>query len=805
MNKLFNKVAVAFVGIAMAIGVGVAVGINQKGVVPAQAASTGSYVLTFDQKPNKDGTGSSATADASTALTTSNFATYGTYSYSNSGTKYWFLNGYSNIDSVSRVEKIFPGKNSTLKCGTRSANGELTFTVKGNSNLAITSVVINCVSDYNKSNSSKITISEATNSTKEQTISDTNSHELTFTYASAVKTFTMVVNGGTSNRSVVYISQITINYSTATLVSGISLSGTGLGGTSTAATLSISSSDTSSHTIYATINNADNKALVVTKTEGDNLVTIGGLTDGKITASGSPVKASFTVTGKELSSGTDEVITITPDDGTSVSATLTISVFDGSAPIMQSITVGGTATKPTQYPGFVFDPEGLTFTPVYDKENPSPDTITGSDIVWNTLVAGQAVTGTYAASTGDILVTVPTEKVAISGSISVTEVTGTAMAELGGSWDLSGLTLHQYYDSGKNYEKTLVKGTDYTLATSDDIVMGKTSITVTDSSSKIAGSWSAAAIVSSKKNYVKEFSIGSSTVVNDNAYATYTYDEDGDEEDDWIVTFGGYSRSVGTNSNNRSSCNLGNTYSKYAADTGVETTAVASAFASLHSISEKIGRVSYTIDGGSNHSSTKVYLIYSANGSSWTKAPLSSGTQGAAIDTANEYYFTLSSSVENYYFGLLFEATNDAGNWRIDYVTISFYSVETDEEVVDNFVSTKMKMDQYVGDNTYNEARCTENYEAARDAFNELSDSQRDLFLTYSKYSDAKARLLAWATGYGESLNGNNKLGAARINSDFAIISESESSTTLIIVAVSFVSLTAIGGFFLLKKRKENI
>lgn len=158
----------------------------------------------------------------------------------------------------------------------------------------------------------------------------------------------------------------------------------------------------------------------------------------------------------------------------------------------------------------------------------------------------------------------------------------------------------------------------------------------------------------------KTLSISSATVVNGTSYTNH-------ETDSWIITFGGNNKSVGTNSGNRSKCNLSNSnYSKYAVSP-VTTSSVASAFASKSSISN-VKKVSYTFNGGSNQTNTKVYLLYSSSGTSFSQIELTSGTQGATISTGTEYEFTKCSG----YFAVLFEATNSSGNWRIDDVELTF-------------------------------------------------------------------------------------------------------------------------------------
>lgn len=138
----------------------------------------------------------------------------------------------------------------------------------------------------------------------------------------------------------------------------------------------------------------------------------------------------------------------------------------------------------------------------------------------------------------------------------------------------------------------------------------------------------------------------------------------------WIITFGGNNSSVGTNSGNRNNCKL-SSYSNYAVSP-VTTSDVASAFVSLNSLSN-INKVSYTFSGGSNQSSTNVYLIYSSNGTTFSQLSLTKGTQGHTISSGTELEFAKSTG----YFGLLFKATNSSGNWRIDGVQITFYEDDT--------------------------------------------------------------------------------------------------------------------------------
>lgn len=165
------------------------------------------------------------------------------------------------------------------------------------------------------------------------------------------------------------------------------------------------------------------------------------------------------------------------------------------------------------------------------------------------------------------------------------------------------------------------------------------------------------------QTYQQIFQITSGDVVTNSSYAAYSNIVD---MRNFVITFGGNNKSVGTNSSNRSNCNLSE-YSKYAVSP-VTTSSVASAFACTTSISD-VSKIKYTFNGGSNQTSTNVYLLYSSDNSTFSQISLTSGTQGAAISSGTEYVFSECDG----YFALLFVATNTSGNWRIDDVTITFF------------------------------------------------------------------------------------------------------------------------------------
>lgn len=160
----------------------------------------------------------------------------------------------------------------------------------------------------------------------------------------------------------------------------------------------------------------------------------------------------------------------------------------------------------------------------------------------------------------------------------------------------------------------------------------------------------------------KTFTIASAEVVTNSGYKEYNTTVN---KRDWVITFGGNNKSVGTNSGSRSKCTLGS-YSKYAVSP-VTKSSIAAAFASKTSLSN-VSKISYTFTGGKNQTKTKVYLLYSSDNTTFSQISLTKGTQGATISSGTEFEFAECSGC----FAVLFEATNNSGDWRIDDVTLTF-------------------------------------------------------------------------------------------------------------------------------------
>ena len=125
-----------------------------------------------------------------------------------------------------------------------------------------------------------------------------------------------------------------------------------------------------------------------------------------------------------------------------------------------------------------------------------------------------------------------------------------------------------------------------------------------------------------------------------------------------------------------------------------------------------------------------------------------------------------------------------------------------------SFANTLLKMndDDYSGEVSPNEgANCATNYSSMKTAYVALSSEVKNIFQYSSDYSDARARMNAWAAANSETFTyGNNTPFAAR--ADISSISglQRSDSTTLIIVILSLVGLASVGGYLLIRRRKEQ-
>lgn len=97
-------------------------------------------------------------------------------------------------------------------------------------------------------------------------------------------------------------------------------------------------------------------------------------------------------------------------------------------------------------------------------------------------------------------------------------------------------------------------------------------------------------------------------------------------------------------------------------------------------------------------------------------------------------------------------------------------------------------------------------FPAMKTIFLGLSASEKSTFQGYEnstedQFKNAYLRYVAWAAACGEKPWESGKVGTARI---ISIGNNENTNTIAIIVIISLVSVTAIGGFFFIRKRREN-
>ena len=124
---------------------------------------------------------------------------------------------------------------------------------------------------------------------------------------------------------------------------------------------------------------------------------------------------------------------------------------------------------------------------------------------------------------------------------------------------------------------------------------------------------------------------------------------------------------------------------------------------------------------------------------------------------------------------------------------------------IETFNSTNLHMEDYDS----NKGWCSDSehhyYLTAKAAYNDLAAAEQQLFKTSSEYSDARARYEAWAIANKDAApyDGNDDIQTQLGAKILSRIIGNGSNTVTIVVIISMIGLSAVGGFFFLRKRKE--
>ncbi len=141
------------------------------------------------------------------------------------------------------------------------------------------------------------------------------------------------------------------------------------------------------------------------------------------------------------------------------------------------------------------------------------------------------------------------------------------------------------------------------------------------------------------------------------------------------------------------------------------------------------------------------------------------------------------------------------------------YYVDVEWDYVDSFKdaqefeNTFVKHNVPYDDNTKG-TNCLTWFGEAVDEYSNLSEEAQKWFGTRQEFLNARNRLIAWAEANKQSVSFNNTTGAMTVNSAnanvmFDVVNSESASFTTIIIVISLVSVTAIGGYFFMRKRKE--
>ena len=198
-------------------------------------------------------------------------------------------------------------------------------------------------------------------------------------------------------------------------------------------------------------------------------------------------------------------ITASADGGTNVTDSVTYTIIDSSAAPITGVTVSGTPVTP-QYTGNAFNTSGLTFTANHSSDS-SQDYVITSGISWENLVAGQHPQGHYTEngvtvdfSVNSVTVLQNTLTITIGGSMTKTTY---AQNE---SWDPSGLTKSGQYADGTSYSGEI--SWSYSPASPSLLSTGSQTVRVTATAESSESSYVDVSVTINEPSYTPTEGIG---------------------------------------------------------------------------------------------------------------------------------------------------------------------------------------------------------------------------------------------------------------------------------------------------------
>ena len=763
MNKLLTKIVGAALGLSMAVGVGVAVA-NNKNISKVEASTELSVSVDYSDF------GYTATAYSEATEDNTGFSLYCDLGAKNSNRLAIKQSGilYNNTAFSGKI------KNIVIDVDAFSSTSNAGFYVYGSSS----------------KNTETTQILNNDSTTGKRTADFTSYDYKYFKFKNK------------SNRPV-YINSITITYIVPTLVSSLTLDNT---------TMDILSSDTSAKTITATINStADNKALHVA--QAGNGLTLGGLdANGDITANSSGV-ATFTIAGKAAISGT-ETVTVTTKDGSSLSATLVVSFKNADA---ASITFDKTSASGYRGQTITITATPHNFTPVnyvWGTDKPSraqlgdsdEDMVEGTNVMVVTIKGDSATTATiscYAIDGEDETTDIVNCLITITASThSLSILPSTAQVlEKGGTLDVT-----PTITSTGAYTTNIVN-----VVSSDNSIISLPSSTVNSGSSiRLTAEGTGTATVTFSAN--GDSSVLSISVVNaekTNLYGKYelvTSTAQLTQNSHFLLVSGTdgsvVAASNGNNTNNRQTSSVSVSNSRF------QITSSSNVLVLKLEGSEGAWRFktkNYKNSSGTIASADQGYLMN--DGDKKLKVVANGGTFTISIDNTNHNAVITATDGNTQIIRYNDNNTSIFNCYSSGQKDIYLFRQIPDKTIVSEFVTTNMHMSDYdkngsIG-STGGNGSCTTYYATASAAYALLDEEQQLVFATDGDFTAAKARFSEWARINGGTFD--SETGAFSPSRSITIVDGLNSTNIItIIIITSVISLASVGGYFLLRRRKER-
>jgi len=187
-----------------------------------------------------------------------------------------------------------------------------------------------------------------------------------------------------------------------------------------------------------------------------------------------------------------------------------------------------------------------------------------------------------------------------------------------------------------------------------------------------------------------------------------------------------------------------------------------------------------------------------------------SETTATLTNESSEYEFTYSGSASSTVSLSNLISINLSNSGGAIYLkSIKVYSAAS-KSVIGNFCTESLRMESYdVGGtqgSTGGNGSCKTWWNDVISAYNGLSAGQKYLFNNEDEYANARLRLSEWAriNGYSYDSTAGTISESAKINPIAIINSKTDVNVVAIVAITSVISLTAIGGYFFLRKRREQ-